>query len=83
MWRSLNRYKRVRVQTVSETWLYRNGFDPDFFDDTDMIECDTCGEEYDYKQYHSTTCVECESKLVERVKAIVDNCPTCNEREGK
>ena len=52
----------MRVQTVSETWLYRNGFDPDFFDDTDMVECDTCGEEYDFKQYRSTTCVDCETE---------------------
>lgn len=47
---------------MSETWLYRNGYDPAFFDDSDMIECDTCEEEYDFKQYRSLTCSECESK---------------------
>ena len=55
--------ERVRVQTVSESWQYRNGYDPAFFDDSDMIQCDTCGREYDYKEYRSLTCDECENKL--------------------
>ena len=47
---------------MTDGWLYRNGFDPAFFDDSDMVECDTCGGEYDFKQYRSTTCVDCETE---------------------
>lgn len=47
---------------MSESWQYRNGYDPAFFDDTDMVECGKCGREYDYKDYRSLTCSECESK---------------------
>lgn len=47
---------------VSEAYAYRNGTDPAFYDDSDMIECDRCGREYDYKEYKSFTCFECESE---------------------
>jgi len=47
---------------VSETYAYRNGSDPAFWDDSDFIKCDKCGEEFDYKQYRSDTCCDCESK---------------------
>lgn len=44
------------------SWEYRNGYDPVFFDDSDMVECDKCGREYDYKGYRSLTCSECENE---------------------
>lgn len=44
------------------SWEYRNGYDPVFFDDSDMVECDKCGREYDYKEYRSLTCSECENE---------------------
>jgi hypothetical protein len=47
---------------VSEAYAYRNGSDPAFYDDSDMIKCDVCNSEYDYKEYKSFTCSECESE---------------------
>lgn len=46
---------------VSEAYAYRTGSDPAFWDTSDMIECNKCGEEYDYKEYKSLTCCECEN----------------------
>ena len=46
---------------VSEAYAYRNGSDPAFYDDSDMVKCDTCGREYDYKEYRSLTCSDCEN----------------------
>ena len=63
---SSRHYWRVWVQAVSEGWMYRNGFDPAFFDDSDMIECDICKREYDYKEYRSLTCSECESDQIRK-----------------
>jgi hypothetical protein len=37
------------------------GIDPVFNDDSDFIECDKCGSEFDYTQYKSFTCSACES----------------------
>ena len=39
--------------------------DPIFYDDTDYIECDTCGSLFDYKEYSSFTCSRCESGEVD------------------
>ena len=47
---------------VSEAYAYRNGSDPAFWDESDFIECQVCGTEYDYKEYRSFTCSECESE---------------------
>lgn len=44
--------------------MYRNGSDPAFWDDSDMVECGTCKREYDYKEYRSLTCSECENTQV-------------------
>lgn len=64
---------------VNEAYSFRNGSDPAFYDDSDMIECDKCGREYDYEEYRSLTCSECESELINRVVKIVENCSTCNK----
>lgn len=47
---------------VSEAYAYRNGTDPAFYDDADMIECGRCQREYNYKEYKSFICAECESE---------------------
>ena len=47
---------------VGDTYAYRNGSDPVFWDDSDYIKCDKCEREYDYKEYRSFTCSECESE---------------------
>lgn len=47
---------------VSEAYAYRSGTDPAFYDDSDMIQCNRCEREYDYKEYKSLTCSECESE---------------------
>jgi uncharacterized CHY-type Zn-finger protein len=49
---------------MSEGWMYRNGSDPAFWDDSDMVECGKCKREYDYKEYRSLTCSECENTQV-------------------
>lgn len=49
----------MRVQTVSEGWLYRNGFDPAFFDDTDMVECNMCTATWYYLDYEGKRCADC------------------------
>lgn len=46
---------------VSEAYSYRNGTDSFFYDESDIIECDKCGSKYDYNEYKSFTCSECES----------------------
>jgi hypothetical protein len=38
--------------------------DPWFYDETDFIECDVCGKEYDHNEYNSYTCLECEDKEI-------------------
>lgn len=30
----------------------------------DIVKCNECGSEFDYSQYHSKTCSECEDKIV-------------------
>ena len=40
------------------------GADPAFYDDSDYIKCDVCGVDYDYKEYRSLVCVECENEEV-------------------
>jgi hypothetical protein len=47
---------------VTEGYAYLNGTDPAFWDDSEMIQCNKCEREYDYKQYRSETCFECESE---------------------
>ena len=47
---------------VTDTYAYLNGTDPEFWIDEDIIECEVCGEKYDYKKYRSFTCAECESE---------------------
>jgi hypothetical protein len=46
---------------VSDTYAYLNGTDPEFWDEGDWIKCDRCGDSYDYKQYKSFTCYDCEN----------------------
>jgi hypothetical protein len=47
---------------VTEGYAYLNGTDPEFWLDEEMIRCDNCERKYDYKQYRSETCFECESE---------------------
>lgn len=47
---------------VSEAYAYRNGSDSAFYDTSDFIKCDKCEREYDYNEYRSMTCSECESE---------------------
>jgi uncharacterized Zn ribbon protein len=47
---------------VSEAYSYRNGTDSVFYDDSDFISCDKCGREFDYNEYKSFICSECESE---------------------
>lgn len=47
---------------VNDAYAYRTGSDPAFWDDSDMINCRVCEREYDYKEYESLTCFECESE---------------------
>lgn len=46
---------------VSEAYSYRNGTDSFFYDESDIIECDKCGAKFDYNEYKSFVCSECES----------------------
>lgn len=47
---------------VSEAYAFRNGTDPAFYEEADIIKCNLCPNEYDYKEYRSFVCFECESE---------------------
>lgn len=47
---------------VGDTYAYRNGTDPSFYEDSDYISCNICGREYNYREYRSFTCNQCESE---------------------
>ena len=42
--------------------------DPVFYDESDYVKCEVCGDEYDHNEYNSLTCMECENKQAEREK---------------
>jgi predicted RNA-binding Zn-ribbon protein involved in translation (DUF1610 family) len=35
----------------------------------DIVKCKECGSEYDYAEYHSYTCSDCEDEIIKREKA--------------
>jgi hypothetical protein len=37
----------------------------------DIVKCKECASEYDYAQYHSYTCSDCEDKMVARERERV------------
>ena len=37
----------------------------------DIVKCKECESEYDYAQYHSYTCSDCEDKIIKRQKERV------------
>jgi hypothetical protein len=39
--------------------------DPWFYDESDYVDCDTCGKDFDYNLYRSNTCEECENRATE------------------
>jgi hypothetical protein len=43
---------------------YPPSADPWFYDETDFIECNECGNFFDHNDYDSFTCCECEDKLM-------------------
>lgn len=47
---------------VSESYAYRNGSDPEFWDNADVIKCSECERYYNYKFYQSFTCAHCENE---------------------
>ena len=34
----------------------------------DIVKCKECASEYDYAEYHSYTCSDCEDKIIKREK---------------
>ena len=43
-------------------WLEGDDAARGMLPDEDIITCEECGEEFDYKQYKSFTCEECENQ---------------------
>ena len=42
--------------------------DPTFYDDSDFVDCATCGKDFDYNLYQANDCEQCENKLMEQEK---------------
>ena len=38
----------------------------------DIVKCKECASEYDYAEYHSYTCSDCEDKMIERERERVN-----------
>ena len=38
----------------------------------DIVKCKECASEYDYAQYHSYTCSDCEDKMITRERERVN-----------
>jgi hypothetical protein len=38
----------------------------------DIVKCKECAGEYDYAQYHSYTCSDCEDKMIARERERVN-----------
>lgn len=44
--------------------------DPAFYDDSIWVKCDRCDNEYDERDYNSTTCSQCEDYETEMGKHV-------------
>ena len=43
--------------------------DPTFYDESDFVDCATCGKFFDYNLYQANDCEKCENKQVEMERA--------------